>query len=393
MNKFNQHLIKKLTLQKQKQRFRSRRNLQTAQDVKVNLADGKSYLNFSSNDYLGLANHPHLKQHYQKAIAQYGCGSGASHLMSGHSIAHARLEEELASFLSLEACLLFSCGYMANLGILNAVLDKNDQVFQDKLNHASLIDAGLAANAKMTRFPHLQYESLEQQLVASEAPTKMIISDGVFSMDGDTAPLNDLLHLATKHQTELMLDDAHGFGVLGENGKGSPEYYGLKHQDITVYMATFGKAVGVAGAFVTGSAALIENLVQFSRTYTYTTAMPAAQAEVIRESLKLMQKEAWRREKLNTLIIYFKQLAKQAGLTIQASDTAIQPLMIGKNEDAIALSEQLLIQGFLVTAIRPPTVPENTARLRITLSANHQPQHLEQLIESIVKIKASMSCE
>ena len=291
----------------------------------------------------------------------------------------------LADFLNVEATLLYSSGYLANLGVFNALLNKQDNIFQDKFNHASLIDAGISAQSTSVRFSHLNLEQLEKKLRSSTAPSNMVVSDAVFSMDGDVAPLKKLHKLTQQYQAQLMIDDAHGFGVLGLEGKGLPEQEGLAHNELCLYMATCGKAMGVAGAFIAASKDIVESLIQFSRTYTYTTSMPAAQAETLRESLLLIKEEKWRRDKLNELICYFKQCANQLSLELMPSNTAIQPILLGSSDNAINLSNKLLEHKLLVTAVRPPTVPQNTSRLRITLSANHTHTDIDQLFESIIK--------
>jgi len=383
MSSINAHLQNLLLQQQQSKRYRWRKIVETAQDVVITI-DGKKYLNFCSNDYLGLANHPRLIQRQKNALDIYGCGSGASHLVCGHSAAHHSLEEELAQFLGVEATILFSSGYMANLGIVNTILNRHDGVFEDRLNHASLIDAGLFCSAKMKRYAHADMDSLESQLSTSTSQNKLVISDAVFSMDGDIAPIPELVQLADKHSAWLMLDDAHGFGVLGEKGRGSLEYYNLQPDKPDIYMATLGKSMGVSGAFVAGSKNLIETLIQFSRTYTYTTAMPAVLAETLRESVLLVEQESWRREKLDELINYFRNSALQLGVNLAPSPTAIQPIIIGDNQTTTFLAEELMQQGIYVAAIRPPTVPENTARLRITLSANHQKNQIDRLLDELI---------
>ncbi|MFK5984383.1 MAG: 8-amino-7-oxononanoate synthase [Pseudomonadota bacterium] len=384
MSLFTSHLDNQLLLQKNSQRYRQRKIVETAQDVVIKM-NGKKYLNFCSNDYLGLANHPRLIKRQKQALDTYGCGSGASHLVCGHSSAHHALEEDLADFMGTESVLLFSSGYMANLGILNSILTRHDAVFEDRLNHASLIDAGLFTHAKMKRYAHVDMAVLEQQLQVSKSPNKLIISDAVFSMDGNIAPIADLIQLSEKNSAGLMLDDAHGFGVLGEQGRGSIEHFNLKTEQVDIYMATLGKAMGVSGAFVAGNKVLIETLIQFSRTYTYTTAMPAVLAETLRESLLLLQQESWRRDKLKQLIAYFKSSAAQLGICLSDSPTAIQPIMIGDNQTTINLAKDLMQQGIYVAAIRPPSVPEDTARLRITLSANHQQYDIDRLLSTLKK--------
>jgi len=383
MSSLNNHLQKLLSQQQKSQRYRQRKIVETAQDVVLTIG-GKEYLNFCSNDYLGLANHPRLIQRQKQALDIYGCGSGASHLVCGHSAAHHSLEEELAELLGVEAVLLFSSGYMANLGILSTFLTRHDCVFEDKLNHASLIDAGLFSPTKMKRYVHADMGSLDSQLSASTSQYKLVISDAVFSMDGDIAPIPQLKQIVEKHSAWLMLDDAHGFGVLGEQGRGSLEHYHLPPEQVDIYMATLGKAMGVSGAFVAGSKNLIETLIQFSRTYTYTTAMPAVLAETLRESVLLLTEESWRREKLKELINYFRISALQLGINLTESSTAIQPILIGDNQTTSHLAEELMQQGIYVAAIRPPTVPENTARLRITLSANHQKNDIDRLLDVLI---------
>jgi len=385
MDLFQSIIEEKLQQRKQQALYRSRRVVESAQDIRI-LIDGKSYLSFCSNDYLGLANHPALKKRQQLAIDKYGVGSGASHLISGHSQAHHALEDELAEYMQVERVLLYSTGYMANMGIVNALLERHDAVFEDRLNHASLIDAGLLTTAKLSRYHHCDVNMLQRQLECSEARLKLVLTDAVFSMDGNLAPISELIETCEQNKAWIMVDDAHGFGVLGEHGRGSLEYSGLKTEQVPIYMATLGKAMGVAGAFVAGSEALIESLIQYSRPYVYTTAMPATLAETLRESLLLLTREAWRREKLRELIQYFKQSAKQLGLPLLESDTAIQPLLVGDSQTALNLAEQLQHKGILISAIRPPTVPENTARLRITFSANHELKDIDLLLESLEKL-------
>ncbi len=351
--------------------------------------DGRDIVSFCSNDYLGFANHPKLKQAAINGIKQYGVGSGSAHLINGHSRAHHQLEDELAEFTGYPRALLFSTGYMANLGLCQALLDKNDYVFEDRLNHASLIDAGLISGARFQRYLHNDPASLQQKLskVNNSTAEKLVLSDAVFSMDGDIARLPELARLCSETDCRLMIDDAHGFGVLGKNGRGSRLHFNLTTQEIPVYMATLGKAAGSAGAFIAGSEELIETLIQQARTYVYTTAMPPAIAEASRASLQLLQHEPQHRQKLNDNIQYFRQCCTQQKLPVEDSETAIQPLLIGDDKKATEISRRLFEAGFLVTAIRPPTVPEGTARLRITLSAKHCKNHIEQLIDTIIPLR------
>lgn len=336
-----------------------------------------------SNDYLGLANHPDVIASLKKATSVYGVGSGASHLVIGHSRAHHQLEEELADFTGRDRVLLFSNGYMANLGVISALLGKQDAVFQDRLNHASLLDAGLLSGARFQRYLHNDVTSLDAKLNRTEARRKLIVTDGVFSMDGDVAPLPELVRQAKAHNAWLMVDDAHGFGCLGHQGGGISEYFDLSQDDLPVLVGTLGKAFGTAGAFVAGSEALIETLVQFSRTYIYTTSMPPAVTEATRTSLRLLREESWRRDHLQTLVQTFRAGCEHLGLQLMDSTSPIQPIMVGTAENAVAMSDALAQQGILVTAIRPPTVPKGTSRLRITFSAAHSKQHVDQLLTAL----------
>jgi 8-amino-7-oxononanoate synthase len=384
-----------LTSRQQQSLYRQRNIIDGPQQIHLNIA-GRTFLSFSSNDYLGLANHPDIIHQFKKGVNQYGVGSGAAHLVSGHSRVHHLLEEELAEFTGRSRALLFSTGYMANLGIATALAGKHDFIFQDKLNHASLIDAARLSRARLIRYVHNDMQMLSR-LLAREAdaangaakgdPTRqLIMSDAVFSMDGDIAEVNQMSQICQQHNAWMMLDDAHGFGVLGETGAGTAQACGLDQQQLPVYMATLGKAMGVFGAFVAGSETLIETLIQQSRPYIYTTAMPAALAQALRESLRITRNESWRREKLNTLIQRFKQGAKQLGLPLMESMTPIQPILVGDSEKALQMSQMLEKLGILITAIRPPTVPQHTARLRITFSAAHQEADIDRLLMALEKM-------
>jgi len=362
--------------------YRHRKILDSAQGVQV-IVNGKRGISFCSNDYLGLANHPKVIEAFKHGADHYGVGSGASHLVSGHSRSHHQLEEELAAYTGRDKALLFSSGYMANLGVVSALVSKGDYVFEDKLNHASLIDAGLLSGARFQRYLHNNRDSLENFLEKSGDGNKLIVTDSVFSMDGDLAPLPELESIAKKHDAWLMVDDAHGFGVLGKTGAGGAEHFGLSQQQLPVLMGTLGKALGTYGAFVAGSDALIENLIQFSRTYIYTTAIPPAIAEATRMSLRLLQEENWRREQLHKNIQYFRAGAQSLELPLMNSQTPIQPMLVGDNDRVIRISNLLEEKGFLVGAIRPPTVPEGTARLRITLCAEHTANTIDQLLTTL----------
>jgi 8-amino-7-oxononanoate synthase len=380
-----QHLQQRLDERKRQSLYRTRKTIASAQGASV-VVDGKKLLGFCSNDYLGLANHPEINKAAKAAVDKYGVGSGASHLVCGHSSEHQALEEELAEFTGRDRALLFSTGYMANLGVITALLNKGDDLFEDKLNHASLLDGGLLSGARMQRFLHNDTASLELKLTKAKNGNKLIAVDGVFSMDGDTAPLKKLSNCAQQHKAWLMIDDAHGFGVLGKNGGGSSEYFGLDQQQLPILMATFGKGLGTFGAFVAGSNALIETLIQFSRSYIYTTAIPPSIAASTRAGLGLLQTESWRRQHLTELIRYFKHEAALLNLPLMKSDTAIQPLLVGDADAALVLSAALEAKGFWVSAIRPPTVPLGSARLRITLSAAHSKEQVEQLLQALAEL-------
>ena len=341
--------------------------------------DGKEMLSFCSNDYLGLAANPEIAESMRKATERYGVGSGAAHLVNGHSHAHHALEEELADFVGRERALLFSTGYMANLGTVSALVERGDFVIADKLVHASLIDAAKLSGARLQRYLHNEPDALQHRLVNTTSGKRLVVTDGIFSMDGDIAQLPELVSLTRDDQTALLVDDAHGFGVLGKQGRGSADQFGC-HDDIDILMGTLGKAFGTFGAFVAGSNDLIETLIQKSRSYIYTTALPAAVVEATRTSLRLVKQADDRREKLQQLIKHFRSSAKQLGLELSGSQTPIQPLVLGTAEQALNVSQQLEQAGILVTAIRPPTVPEGSARLRITFSATHTEQDVDQLL-------------
>ena len=367
---------------KQQGLYRSRKVLQSPQGREITL-NGQGVLNFCSNDYLGLANHPEVKQAFIMATKKYGVGSGSAHLVNGHTQAHHALEDELADFCGYPRVLLFSTGYMANLAVAQSLCAKNDVIIEDKLNHASLLDAANISNARLMRFLHKDYNSLNSKLLRCESTEQLVSSDSVFSMDGDEAEIRKMVNLCQTHDAWLMLDDAHGFGTLGKDGRGSLNHQQIACSDVPVYMATLGKAMGTAGAFIAGSEELVETLIQTARCYIYTTAMPAAIAEATRTSLQLLVKENWRQQSLNQNIAYFKTLAAQAELNLLQSSTSIQPVIIGDAQLAMDISQQLLNKGLHVAAIRPPTVPKNTSRLRITLRADHTEKDIEQLVTTI----------
>lgn len=361
--------------------LRSRRTLDTPQSPHI-VVDGKPYLAFCSNDYLGLANHPQLIAALQQGAQEWGVGAGAAHLVSGHFAPHHQLEQQLAAFVGKHAALLFSTGYMANLGTVQALVGKGDSVFADKLNHASLNDAMLLSRAEMKRYRHGDIEQLAQLLAQTDSGRKLIITDAVFSMDGDIAPLRELLALCEQHDAWLYVDDAHGFGVLGEQGRGSLAHFGIASERI-IYMATLGKAAGVSGAFVAAEQAVIDTLVNHAHSYVYTTATPPALSAALSQSLQLIAQGDALRGHLQKLVTQLRDGLSDLPWQLMPSTSAIQPLLIGDNLQTLKLSEGLRERGIWVAAIRPPTVPQGTARLRITLSAAHGAADVDQLIGAL----------
>ena len=357
---------------------RQRHTLHSPQSTHINV-DGKRYLAFSSNDYLGLANHPKLISALQQGAAQWGVGAGAAHLVNGHFQPHHQLELQLAAFVGKPAALLFSTGYMANLGVVQALVGKDDTVLADKLNHASLNDATLLSRAKVKRYRHSDMAQLEELLAKGGSGRKLIITDAVFSMDGEMACLHEFLTLCEQYDAWLLVDDAHGFGVLGEQGRGTLSHLGVASSRI-IYMATLGKAAGVSGAFVAAEQVVIDTLINHARSYIYTTAAPPALSVALLQSLKLIEQCDDRRVHLHQLINKLRAGLGDLPWDLMRSDTAIQPLLIGDNQQVLALSEKLRGRDIWVAAIRPPTVPQGTARLRITLSAAHTESDVEQLL-------------
>ena len=347
--------------------------------------NGKKVHNFCSNDYLGLADNSVIANAFKKGIDEYGTGSGASHLISGHSKAHCDLEQQLAEFTGRPRALLFSSGYMANMGVIGALVGRGDAVLEDYLNHASLLDGGLLSRAKFQRYKHRDSKDLEAKLSTLNCKRKLVVTDGVFSMDGDLAPVANLADVSHNNNAWLMVDDAHGFGVLGKTGAGLVEELNLGIDQVPVLMGTLGKAFGTYGAFVAGSESLIETLVQFSRSYIYTTAPPPAVAVATIASLELVKSEHWRRDKLKQLIARFRAGAEQIGLRLMDSNAPIQPVLMASEEQLLKANKKLLESGFMVGAIRPPTVPEGTGRLRITLSASHTDQQVDALLDALDK--------
>jgi 8-amino-7-oxononanoate synthase len=343
-------------------------------------------LAFCSNDYLALSDHPAVTDAFVDAARRWGVGSGASHLVSGHTREHHALEDDLAVFTARPRALLFSTGYMANLAVVRSLAGRGDQVHEDRLNHGSLIDAGLASGARLRRYPHGDVATLRERLARARAARALVATDGVFSMDGDVAPLVELAAACRDHGAILFVDDAHGFGVLGEHGRGSLEAAGLGADDVPVLMCTLGKAAGTFGAFVAGSAGLIETLAQGSREYIYTTAPPPAVAAATRASLRVMADEPWRRAAVLGHASRFRAEAGRLGLRLAPSTTPIQAVLLGSESAALSASAGLLEAGVFVPAIRPPTVPVGTSRLRITFSAAHTDTDLDRLLDSLAAL-------
>ncbi len=362
----------------------------TAGGVRVRV-DGTDLLAFCSNDYLGLADHPRVVAAFVAASHEWGVGSGASHLVSGHCREHHALEEELAAFVRRPRALLFSTGYMANLAVVTALLGRGDRVFEDRLNHASLLDAGLASGARFSRYPHAGVGALAARMGRAGSGRTMVVTDGVFSMDGDVAPLAGLAAACRMHGASLFVDDAHGLGVLGATGRGSLEAAGVDGADVPILMGTLGKAFGTFGAFVSGSHELIETLLQTGRTYIYTTALPPAVAAASRASLRVIQDESWRRERTLQHVARFRSEAAKLGLRLLESGTPIQPVVLGSEADAVAASDALRARGLWVPAIRPPTVPAGSSRLRITFSAAHEASDVDRLLEALASLPATVA--
>jgi 8-amino-7-oxononanoate synthase len=377
-------LDRRLAERREQALYRQRPLLEGPQGPEV-VVDGQPLLAFCNNDYLGLANHPDVIAALQNGAERWGVGGGASHLVIGHSGPHHALEEALAAFTGRPRALLFSTGYMANLAAVTALVGRGDTVLEDRLNHASLLDAGLLSGARFSRYLHNDPASLASRLDKAEGNT-LVVTDGVFSMDGNVAALPALAEAARQKGAWLMVDDAHGFGPLGKQGGGVAEYFGLGMDEVPVLVGTLGKAFGTAGAFVAGSHELIETLIQFARPYIYTTSQPPAVACATLKALELLQAESWRREHLAALIQRFRSGAQVIGLSLMDSFTPIQPILVGSSERALAFSAALKRHGILVTAIRPPTVPNNSARLRVTLSAAHSEQHVDRLLAALAEV-------
>ena len=373
----------------QADQLRVRRIVDGPQDASM-VVDGKRVLNYASNDYLGLANHPKVVEAAIRALKRFGLGAAASHMVSGHMRAHHELEEKLADYVGLPKALLFASGYAANTGILTALAGRDDTIFADKLNHASLNDGALLSRATFKRYPHCDLLKLEAMLAsARKGGRKLIVTDAVFSMDGNIAPVPGLLKLAETYDALLVLDDAHGFGVLGYYGRGVLQHFNIKSERI-VYMATLGKAAGGYGAFVAGHEDLIEWVLQSARSYIFTTATPPAIAAAMQASLEIMQEDRERLKHLRTLIDFFGDSLKLQYTKLSFSQTAIQPIMIGDNTTTLAFAEALRDRHMFVPAIRPPTVPPGTSRLRVSLNAAHTVDDVFDLITAITDLEVQL---
>jgi len=359
------------------------------------IIDGRQLVDFSSNDYLGLARHPAVAAAMSESAERCGSGSGASHLVTGHGAEHARLEEELAAFTGRERALLFSTGYMANLAVMTTLAGRGETVLLDRLSHASLIDGGLLSGARFKRFAHGDSRAAESALAEHSDTTSVVATDGVFSMDGDVGPLAELTHVSKAHDAWLVVDDAHGLGVIGATGRGAVEHFGLNSDAVPVLVGTLGKAFGSFGAFVAGSAELIELLMQKARPYIYTTALPQPVAAASRKALEIAQRETWRRERVLALAARFRAAAEQMGVPLLCATTdpltPIQPILLGSSEAALDAQQKLLAAGFCVVAIRPPTIPQGSARLRVTLSAAHTESQVDELVETLSRVCAAQN--
>ena len=389
-------LASQLLARKKAGLYRSRLTSSSPQGVHVEI-DAKEYLSFCSNDYLGLATHPELIHAICECASSWGAGAGASHLLGGHSEPHEKLEQALAAFMGTERALLFSTGYMANLAVLTALVGRGDVIHQDRLNHASLIDGALLSRASLKRYRHADMQDLQGQLANITADRRIVASDGVFSMDGDLAPLTQILELCRNNGALCYVDDAHGFGVLGDQGRGIVEVNNVSCKDYDdghlLSMCTLGKAMGSFGAFVAGSDEIIETLIQHGRSYIYTTALPPAIAAASYAALEVISAEGWRRQKLTGLVDYFRSACQQRNIPVMDSSSPIQPVLIRDNDQAVAIAERLKQLGLLVFAIRSPTVAAGSERLRITLSAAHEETEIDALLDALANVMQDLSAK
>ncbi|MHB1951922.1 MAG: 8-amino-7-oxononanoate synthase [Acidiferrobacteraceae bacterium] len=386
MLRFKEQLAADLRQREAQHLYRRRRVMAAPQQVE-RFQDGRRQLSFGSNDYLGFASHPKVVAAIAEGARRYGAGTGASHLVTGHMPVHEALEEALAAFVGRPRALLFSSGYLANLGLIQALADRHSAIFEDRLNHASLLDATRLTRARVHRIPHRDTHRLRHQMLAADpGGTRLVVTDGVFSMEGDLADLQALDRLCADTGALLVVDDAHGLGVIGATGRGTFEQLGVGAAPHSVVMGTLGKAFGVSGAFVAGDEVIIETLIQRARTYIYTTAQPPALAHALLTSLALMEQEAWRRARLRAHIDLFREGARALGIPLRPSETPIQPVILGDSERVLTVASRLEEQGFFVPAIRPPTVPAGSARLRVTLSAAHESWHVEQLLDALGRL-------
>jgi 8-amino-7-oxononanoate synthase len=363
--------------------YRKERIIQSRQGADI-VIDDKGLINFSSNDYLGLACHPEIVAAMQNAAGNFGVGSSASPLVSGKTRLHVQLEQRIATITGRERALLLSCGYMANLAIFSSLIQsRRQEIYQDRLCHASMIDGAATTGRRIRRYAHANPAALEALLKQTGKAIRLVLTESVFSMNGDIAPLPELARLCQEYNACLVVDDAHGFGVIGSQGLGGMDYFSLGQNEVPLMMATFGKALGVYGAFVAGPAELLENFVQRARPYIYSTALPPPIVAAALAALEVQIAEPERRNKLNKLVTHFRAGAEELGIKVMPSISPIQPVLIGSADDAVKISLLLEQKGIYVSAIRPPTVPANSSRLRITLSAAHSFEQIDYLLQSL----------
>lgn len=363
--------------------LRQERLVELRDGVRIKI-DGRWMLNFCSNDYLGLSQHPVIIRSMQEAAGKYGVGSSASPLVCGKSILHKQLEQRLATLTGRDRALILSSGYAANLAIQSALIRSRHQlIVQDRLCHASMVDAAAITRARIRRYRHLDVQSLDSILNEKKGQTALVLTESVFSMDGDIAPLPEIAKTCRNHGACLVVDDAHGFGVIGAQGLGGMDHYALDQKDVPLMMATFGKAAGGYGAFVAGPDALIETMIQRARPYIYSTALPVPLIAAANTALDVMSEESWRQTRLRELISHFRAGANRRGIRLMDSHTAIQPVITGTAEATLACSRALEARGLFVSAIRPPTVPPNSSRLRITLTASHTKEEIDELLSAL----------